>query len=280
MVLLNKNKDVFRLGGEPTPFVKHFINTGDHPPVSTAPYRLSPNRKEHLRKEIDNLLAHNIIEECESPYAAIVVLVPKSNGTVRLCIDYRKLNAITIPDKYPLPLMDVLLHDAKSTAFMSTLDLKSGYHQVEVNPADQDKTAFVCPFGTFRYKRMPFGLRNAQQPFSVLWTSFPFIIRTDASSYALGAVLLQGESPTDEQPVEYASRLLSSAEKNYSTTEREALAIVWALNKFRGYIEGTEITVASDHQPLKWLMNLTSPTGRLARARAMGTSNTILQSED
>ncbi|GFU65013.1 retrovirus-related Pol polyprotein from transposon 297 [Trichonephila clavipes] len=124
MVLLNESKDVFRQGGEPTPFVKHFINTGDHPPVSTAPFRLSPNRKEHLRKEIDNLLAHNIIEECESPYAAPVVLVPKSNGTVRLCIDYRKLNAITIPDKYPLPLMDVLLHDAKSTAFMSTLDLK------------------------------------------------------------------------------------------------------------------------------------------------------------
>ncbi|GFY26572.1 hypothetical protein TNCV_2879021 [Trichonephila clavipes] len=150
MLPLNESKDVFRLGGEPTPFVKHFINTGDHPPVSTAPYRLSPNRKEHLKKEIDNLLAHNIIEECESPYAAPVVLVPKSNGTVRLCIDYRKLNAITIPDKYPLPLMDVLLHDAKSTAFMSTLDLKSGYHQVEVNPAVQDKTAFVCPFGTFR----------------------------------------------------------------------------------------------------------------------------------
>ncbi|GFU37473.1 hypothetical protein TNCV_4274151 [Trichonephila clavipes] len=153
MVLLNESKDVFQTRGEPTPFVKHFINTGDHPPVSTAPYRLSPNRKEHLRKEIDNLLAHNIIEECESPYAAPVVLVPKSNGTVRLCIDYRKLNAITIPDKYPLPLMEVLLHDAKSTAFMSTLDLKSGYYQVEVNPADQDKTAFVCPFGTFRYKK-------------------------------------------------------------------------------------------------------------------------------
>ncbi|GFV00900.1 hypothetical protein TNCV_1387141 [Trichonephila clavipes] len=169
MVLLNESKDVFRLGGEPTPFVKHFINTGDHPPVSTAPYRLSPNRKEHLRKEIDNLLAHNFIEECESP----VVLVPKSNGTVRLCIDYRKLNAITIPDKYPLPLMDVLLHDAKSTAFMSILDLKkSGYHQVEVNPADQDKTAFVCPFGTFRYKRMPFGLRNAPATFQRLMDQF------------------------------------------------------------------------------------------------------------
>ncbi|GFY35859.1 coiled-coil domain-containing protein 130 homolog [Trichonephila clavipes] len=92
----------------------------------------------------------------------------------------------------------------------------------------------------------------------------PYIIRTDASNYALGAVLLQGEG-SDEHPIEYASRLLTPAERNYSTTEREALAVVWALKKFRGYIEGTEITVASDHQPLKWLLNLKSPTGRLAK---------------
>ncbi|GFS75429.1 retrovirus-related Pol polyprotein from transposon 17.6 [Trichonephila clavipes] len=92
----------------------------------------------------------------------------------------------------------------------------------------------------------------------------PYIIRTDESNYALGAVLLQGEV-SDEHPIEYASRLLTPAERNYSTTERKALAVVWALKKFRGYIEGTEITVASDHQPLKWLLNLKSPTGRLAR---------------
>ncbi|GFX32553.1 retrovirus-related Pol polyprotein from transposon 412 [Trichonephila clavipes] len=97
MVLLNESKDVFRLGGEPTPFIKQFINTGDHPPVSSAPFRLSPNRKELLRKEIDNILADNMIEECKYLYAAPVVLVPKSNGTVKLCIEYRKLNAISIP---------------------------------------------------------------------------------------------------------------------------------------------------------------------------------------
>ncbi|GFS93406.1 retrovirus-related Pol polyprotein from transposon 17.6 [Trichonephila clavipes] len=88
----------------------------------------------------------------------------------------------------------------------------------------------------------------------------PYIIRTDASNYALGAVLLQGER-SDEHPIEYASQLLTPAERNYSTTEREVLAVVWALKKFRGYIEGTEITVASDHQPLKWLLSLKSPTG-------------------
>ncbi|CAH2236856.1 jg13466 [Pararge aegeria aegeria] len=92
----------------------------------------------------------------------------------------------------------------------------------------------------------------------------PYLIKTDASSYAIGAVLLQGEGE-DERPVEYASRLLSPAERNYNTTEREALAVVWAVSKFRGYIESLPVTVVTDHQALRWLMNLKSPTGRLAR---------------
>ncbi|GFW12874.1 retrovirus-related Pol polyprotein from transposon 297 [Trichonephila clavipes] len=94
--------------------------------------------------------------------------------------------------------------------------------------------------------------------------SKPFLIRTDPSNYALGAVLLQGEDK-DEYPVKFASRLLNPAERNSSTTEREVLAVVWALNKFRGYIDGENITVASNQQPLRWLMKLKSPTGRLAR---------------
>ncbi|GFW83847.1 retrovirus-related Pol polyprotein from transposon 17.6 [Trichonephila clavipes] len=92
----------------------------------------------------------------------------------------------------------------------------------------------------------------------------PFVIRTDASSMALGAVLLQGEKD-EEHPIEYASRLLSSSERNYSTTEGEALVVVWALEKFRGYVEGQTIRLSSDHQPLKWLLSLKSPIGRLAR---------------
>ncbi|GBN27264.1 Retrovirus-related Pol polyprotein from transposon 17.6 [Araneus ventricosus] len=92
----------------------------------------------------------------------------------------------------------------------------------------------------------------------------PFVLRTDASSHALGAVLLQG-ADMEEHSIEYARRLLNSAGRNYSTKEHEALAVVWALNKFRGYIEGSKITVASDHQPLKWLMKLKSPSGRLVR---------------
>lgn len=89
-----------------------------------------------------------------------------------------------------------------------------------------------------------------------------FILRTDASKYALGAVLMQGENEEDK-PIVYVSRLLLPAERNYSTTEREALAVVWALQKFRGY--GADVKVITYHQPLKWLFTLKSSTGRLAR---------------
>lgn len=91
----------------------------------------------------------------------------------------------------------------------------------------------------------------------------PFILRTDASNYALGAVLLQGEGK-DERPIEYASHLLTPAVRNYSTTD-EALAVVWAVERFRGYIEGHAVIIGSDHQPLKWLLTLKSPSGRLVR---------------
>ncbi|GFW77463.1 hypothetical protein TNCV_2498561 [Trichonephila clavipes] len=131
-----------------------------------------PVKKEILRKEIEDLLEKDIIEECESPYGAPVVLIPKPNNQFHLCIDYRKLNEVTVPDTYPLPRMDDLLQEAKHTAYISTIDLKSGYYQVNVNPADRGKTAFVCPFGTYRFKRMPFGLKNAPATFQRLMDIF------------------------------------------------------------------------------------------------------------
>ncbi|GFV00807.1 hypothetical protein TNCV_1386221 [Trichonephila clavipes] len=109
---------------------------------------MNPSKKEILKREIDRLFAEGIIKECESSYASPIVLIPKPNGTFRLCIDYRKLNEITVADTYRLPRMDDLLHQRKLIPFMSTLDLRAGYHQVKVHVEDQDKTAFVCPFST------------------------------------------------------------------------------------------------------------------------------------
>ncbi|KAG5870461.1 hypothetical protein JTB14_032743 [Gonioctena quinquepunctata] len=101
-----------------------------------------------------------------------LVLVPKPDGSIRLCVNYQALNGVTISDKYPLPRIDDLLHTAKQTPFMTTLDMKSGYHQISVRPMDRDKTAFICPFGIYRYNGMPFGLENAPSIFQRLVDRF------------------------------------------------------------------------------------------------------------
>ncbi|GFY00100.1 retrovirus-related Pol polyprotein from transposon 17.6 [Trichonephila clavipes] len=105
--------------------------------------------------------------------------------------------------------------------------------------------------------------------------SKPFTIRTDASNYTLGAALLQGSGP-DEHVIEYASRLMIPAERNNSTTEREALAVVWALEKFRCYVENQQIFLASDHQPHKWLLKIVT----FWSSGKMGFENSVLQPED
>ncbi|GBN85032.1 Retrovirus-related Pol polyprotein from transposon 297 [Araneus ventricosus] len=133
---------------------------------------MSPVKKEFLRKDIEDLQEKDVIEKCESAYGAPVVMIPKPYGKTHLYIDYRKLNEITVPDSYPLPRMDDLLQCAKHTTFISTIDLKSGYHQINVHPADRDKTAFVYPFGTFRFKRLAFGLRNSLTTFQRLMDMF------------------------------------------------------------------------------------------------------------
>ncbi|GBP95037.1 Retrovirus-related Pol polyprotein from transposon 297 [Eumeta japonica] len=161
-----------RRRGGPTPFAEHRIDTGDHPPIAVPPYRLTPAKKAIMEAELDKMLCENVIEECESPWAAPALLVPKKDGTFRFCVDYRRLNAVTRSDSYPLPVIDDLLQYTGKSCFMSTIDLKSGYWQVGVKSEDQDKTAFVTPFGTFRFKRMPFGLRNAPATFQRLIDRF------------------------------------------------------------------------------------------------------------
>lgn len=399
--------------------------------------RLNPVLKEVVRGEVIKLLDAGIIYPIsDSQWVSPIQVVPKKSGVTvvankdnelvptrvqtswRFCIDYRKLNSMTRKDHFPLPFIDQMLERLAGHAFYCFLDGYSGYNQIHISPEDQEKTTFTCPFGTFAYRRMPFGLCNApatfqrcmlsifsdmverflevfMDDFSIFGSSFdsclhhltlvlqryteknlilnwekcrfmvksgivlghivsskgievdkakvdlivnppppktvrevraflghagfyrrfikdfskiarplcdllakdanfdfsasclesfdhlkreltsapiirppdwtkPFELMCDASNYALGAILGQR---IDKLPhvIYYASRTLNNAQLNYTTTEKELLAVVFALDKFRSYLIGSKVIVFTDHAALKYLLSKKDAKARLIR---------------
>ncbi|KAM2855560.1 hypothetical protein PS2_000017 [Malus domestica] len=356
-------------------------------PTREAQRRLNPPMMEVVKKEIIKLLDCGVIYPIsDSRWVSPVQVVPKKSGVTvvknaedelvptriqtgwRVCIDYRKLNNTTRKDHFPLPFIDQMLERLAGHSFYCFLNGYSGYNQIVIAPDDQEKTTFMCPFGTFAYRRMPFGLCNApatfqrcmvsifsdfiekiievfMDDFSVFGDSFdgclenltlilkrcveinlvlnwekchfmaikdfskistplcrllqkdvsfefneecekefkhlkemltsapiirppdwsiPFELMCDASDYALGAVLGQMK---DKQPhvIYYASRTLNDAQLNYSTTEKELLVVVFALDKFRSYLLGTKVIIYTDHAALKYLLMKKEAKPRLIR---------------
>ncbi|GBM02203.1 Transposon Ty3-I Gag-Pol polyprotein [Araneus ventricosus] len=114
------------------------------------------------------MVDNGIIEESSGTWASPIVLVKKKDGSTRFCVDYRKLNEITIKDSYPLPRIVDTLDALNGSQWFSTLDLKSGYWQVKIQPEDKEKTAFTTGQGLWQFKVMPFGLCNAPATFEIL----------------------------------------------------------------------------------------------------------------
>eukprot|EP00731_Ephydatia_muelleri_P017867 Em0010g965a len=294
------------------------------------------------------MLKDGVIRESNSPWSSPIVMIKKKDGSWRFCVDFRKVNSMTQKDAYPLPRIDEALEALTGSQFFTTLDLASGYWQVEMEEADRKKTAFSTREGHFEFNVMPFGLTNAPATFQRLmecvlaerlkmvfhhlaeaglklkpskchfakipsdikelrqflgltnyyrrfikgyssiaeplhkltrkteggfkWNSecqnafqhlkhllvsppilaypqfqLPFVVASDASGCAIGAVLSQ-EHEGEEKVIAYWSRQLSKAERNYSTIEREALAVVALLKSFSHTYTGGRIT--------RWLLFL------------------------
>ncbi|XP_070661948.1 uncharacterized protein [Malus domestica] len=424
-------------GISPTTCMHRILLEEGAKPSREAQRRLNPPMLEVVKKEVIKLLDCGVIYPIsDSRWVSPVQVVPKKSGITvvkneeqelvptrvvtgwRVCIDYRKLNAMTRKYHFPLPFLDQMLERLAGYKFYCFLDGYSGYNQIVIAPEDQEKTTFTCPFGTFAYRRMPFGLCNApatfqrcmvsifsdyvekiieifMDDFSVFGNSFdhclsnltlilkrcvetnlvlnwekchfmvkqgivlghiiseegievdkskvdlvrhlpsptsvrevrsflghagfyrrfikdfskisqplcrllqkevafefddacstafkqlkealtsapiitppywslPFELMCDASDYAIGAVLGQRKN---KQPhvIYYASRTLNDAQLNYSTTEKELLAVVFALDKFRSYLLGTKVIIFTDHAALKYLLTKKEAKPRLIR---------------
>ena len=134
-------------------------------PVAKAPYRLAPSEMQELSSQLQELLSKGFIRPSSSPWGAPILFVKKKDGSMRMCIDYRELNKLTVKNRYPLPRIDDLFDQLQGASFFSKIDLRSGYHQLRVHDDDIPKTAFRTRYGHYEFLVMPFGLTNAPAVF-------------------------------------------------------------------------------------------------------------------
>ncbi|KAJ8663631.1 hypothetical protein O0I10_000879 [Lichtheimia ornata] len=172
--LVHEYADVFRNelpGLPPDRDIEHVIDTGDAQPINRHPFKMSPLELDELRRQLAELQTLGLIEPSNSPWGAPVLFVRKKDGSMRLCIDYRALNAVTRRNAHPLPRIDECLERLGGARFFSSIDLKSGYHQVRIRPEDVPKTAFNTRYGAWQWKVLPFGLTNAPPTFQKMMNS-------------------------------------------------------------------------------------------------------------
>ncbi len=139
--------DVFSPLPGRTDLIHHYIETIPGEVARSHPYRLPEHKKKVVQDELEAMLELGVIEESHSDWASPIVLVPKTDGSVRFCVDYRKVNAVSKFGAYPMPRVDELLDRLGSARFYSTLDLTKGYWQIPLSPLSKEKTAFTTPFG-------------------------------------------------------------------------------------------------------------------------------------
>ncbi|KAJ9510305.1 hypothetical protein QJQ45_015781 [Haematococcus lacustris] len=214
--LLSEYADVFGdmpPGLPPNRPVGHTIRT---PPGAEAPYKrmykLSPREEAEVKKQVAELLANGLIEPSSSPYGAPILFVQKKDGSLRMCIDYRALNKLTVRDRYPLPRIDDLFDKLAGKRVFSSLDLQSGYHQIRITEEDVPKTAFLTPMGQFQLKVLCFGLTNAPATFQRMMNNVFKPLINECVLVYIDDILVMSNTP--EEHVQHLRQVLQLMREN------------------------------------------------------------------
>ena len=170
--LIDNNMQLFSDVPNKTNLVVHDIILKENAkPIKQHPYRVNPVQLEHIRKEVDYMLENDLIMPSKSEWSSPCVLVPKSDGSIRFCIDYRKVNQVTKQDTYPIPRIDDLIDRVSNAKYVTKIDLLTAYFQIPMTDKAQEISTFITPDGTYKFKVMPFGLSNAPSSFQRLINS-------------------------------------------------------------------------------------------------------------
>ncbi|GJS69758.1 putative reverse transcriptase domain-containing protein [Tanacetum coccineum] len=239
---------------------------------STGTLSIGPIRNEILRI-IQELSDKGFIRPSSSPWGAPVLFVKKKDGSLRMCIDYRELNKLTVKNRYPLPRIDDLFDQLQGSSVYSKIDLRSGYHQLRVREEDISKTAFRTRYGHYEFQVMPFdnkqGARKASddnigvvEERGVVRKNFPSVNFGFPKVQFLGHVFDNKSIHVDQTKIDPLKDWLllstngdSSVFRNYTTHDLELGAVVFALKIWRHYLYGTKCTVFTDHKSLQHILN-------------------------
>nr|GEU79456.1 retrotransposon protein, putative, Ty3-gypsy subclass [Tanacetum cinerariifolium] len=223
----------------------------DYSPKVQSQRRVNPKIHDVIKKEVEKLLDAGLIYPIsDSPW---------------------KLNEATRKDHFPLPFMDQMLERLPGNEYYCFLDGFSGYFQIPIDPKDQEKTTFTCPYGTFAYKRMPFGLCNAPGTFQrCMMAIFHDMIEQTMEIFMDDFSIFRNSFSTCltnldkmlKRPIHYASKTMTQAKSNYTTTEKEMLAVVYTFKKFRSYLIMNKSVVYTDHSALKYLFSMKDTKAR------------------